>query len=273
MLRPLLTALFATASAASALSGPSETRLPRAAETDAIIRAVCSSRADLGRLKGCKPQVYEGNSASALLSPQFGGILTGVLNGSFTAPNQQEALATFCIESESCSGETVLLRKTRGQWAAVALVPNFVPFDCLTYPRKNGTQAAVCQGESVKGEGFGLALRVFSWAAGQPKVETVARFPYLAYADPKSAQCAGAWEYQPFSWEDYDRNADRVPDLTVLASLDTYAPKAELCGAGMAFDAQPKSGVRRDLTFVWTGITLKPTGQTAATLKKYAAGN
>lgn len=277
MSKPLLpTLLFATASAASALSGPSETRVPRAAETDAIIRAVCSGKADLGRLSGCKQTIYEGRPSPEIRSPKTTLLLFSVLSGSFTAPNQKELLATFCTETESCSGETVLLRQVRGQWQPVSLVPNFLPFHCLTYPRTGGTQAAVCLSENAKNEPLGDALKVASWTGGQPQVETVALFPLLQFRDffaAGSQQCAGRWQYEVHHWDDRDRNADKVPDLTVLASRTVYKGGPELCRAGQGFEAQVGSSARSDLTFVWTGKALQPTGQTAATLKKYAAGN
>lgn len=274
-MRRLLLALLASSATAGALSGPSETPVPRAAETDAIIRAVCSGRADLGRLNGCKQTVYGGRPSSEIRSPKTMLLLTSVLSGSFTTPGQKELLATFCTETESCSGETVLLRQVRGQWQPVSLVPDFLPFNCLTYPKRNGTQAAVCMGENAKNEPIGDALKIASWTGSKLKVETVALFPLLPFRDffkPGSEQCAGRWQYEAFSWDDRDRNADRVPDLTVLASLDTYKPVDGMCGAGMAFDQQPANSVRRDLTFVWTGETLRPTGTTAATLEKYARG-
>ncbi|MDO4245062.1 MAG: hypothetical protein Q4C89_03450 [Deinococcus sp.] len=271
----LLLALLASSATAGALSGPSETRVPRAAETDAIIRAVCSGKADLGRLNGCKQTVYEGRPSSEIRSPKTMLLLTSVLSGSFTTPGQKELLATFCTETESCSGETVLLRQVRGQWQPVSLVPGFLPSKCLTYPRAGGTQAAACLGENARNEPMGNTLKIASWTGGKLKVETVALFPLLEFRDffgKGSQQCAGRWQYETLDWDDRDRNADRVPDLTVLASLDTYKPVDGMCGAGLAFDQQPANSVRRDLTFVWTGETLRPTGTTAATLEKYAKG-
>lgn len=274
-MRRLLLALLASSATAGALSGPSETRVPRAAETDAIIRAVCSGKADLGRLNGCKQTVYEGRPSSEIRSPKTMLLLTSVLSGSFTTPGQKELLATFCTETESCSGETVLLRQVRGQWQPVSLVPDFLPFNCLTYPKRNGTQAAVCMGENAKNEPIGDALKIASWTGSKLKVEAVALFPLLPFRDffkPGSEQCAGRWQYEAFSWDDRDRNADRVPDLTVLASRTVYQGGPELCQAGQGFSARVGSSARRDLTFVWTGETLRPTGTTAATLEKYARG-
>ncbi|WP_414657139.1 hypothetical protein ACINK0_01195 [Deinococcus sp. VB343] len=271
----LLLILLASSATAGALSGPSETRVPRAAETDAIIRAVCSGQADLGRLNGCKQTVYEGRPSSEIRSPKTMLLLTSVLSGSFTAPGQKELLATFCTETESCSGETVLLRQVRGQWQPVSLVPGFLPFNCLTYPKRNGTQAAVCMGENAKNEPIGDALKIASWTGSKLKVETVVLFPLLPFRDffkPGSEQCAGRWQYEAFSWDDRDRNADRVPDLTVLASRTVYQGGPELCQAGQGFSAWVASSARSDLTFVWTGETLRPTGTTAATLEKYAKG-
>ncbi|WP_339095480.1 hypothetical protein WDJ50_12785 [Deinococcus sp. VB142] len=271
----LLLILLASSATAGALSGPSETRVPRAAETDAIIRAVCSGQADLGRLNGCKQTVYEGRPSSEIRSPKTMLLLTSVLSGSFTAPGQKELLATFCTETESCSGETVLLRQVRGQWQPVSLVPGFLPFNCLTYPKRNGTQAAVCMGENAKNEPIGDALKIASWTGSKLKVETVVLFPLLPFRDffkPGSEQCAGRWQYEAFSWDDRDRNADRVPDLTVLASRTVYQGGPELCQAGQGFSAWVASSARSDLTFVWTGETLRPTGTTAATLEKYARG-
>lgn len=271
----LLLALLASSATAGALSGPSETRVPRAAETDAVIRAVCSGKADLGRLNGCKQTVYEGRPSPEIRSPKTMLLFSSVLSGSFTAPGQKELLATFCTETESCSGETVLLRQTRGQWHPVSLVPGFLPFNCLTYPKRNGTQAAVCMGENAKNEPIGDALKIASWTGGKLKVETVALFPLLQFRDffgTGSKQCAGRWQYEAFGWNDRDRNADRVPDLTVLASVTTYQPTPKLCEMGQGFSAQPSGSARSDLTFVWTGETLRPTGTTAATLEKYAGG-
>lgn len=271
----LLLALLASSATAGALSGPSETRVPRAAETDAIIRAVCSGQADLGRLNGCKQTVYEGRPSSEIRSPKTMLLLSSVLSGSFTTPGQKELLATFCTETESCSGETVLLRQVRGQWQPVSLVPGFLPFNCLTYPKRNGTQAAVCMGENAKNEPIGDALKIASWTGSKLKVETVVLFPLLPFRDffkPGSEQCAGRWQYEAFSWDDRDRNADRVPDLTVLASRTVYQGGPELCQAGQGFSAWVASSARSDLTFVWTGETLRPTGTTAATLEKYAKG-
>lgn len=267
---PLL-ALLSFASAQAQFSGPDEARVPRAAETDAIIRAVCSGKADLGRLNGCKQQIFGGQPSELILNSKFSGVLTGVVEGAFTAPGKREMLATFCPETEGCPGETVLLRQSRGQWQPVSLVPNFLPFHCLTYPRKGGTQAAVCLGDSGRKDAIGRALSIASWTGGKLKVETVALFPYLSYAGPQSEQCRGHWEYQPFAWNDRDRNADRAPDLTVLAMLDIYKGGPELCSPGSG-ERQNVGGGRRDLTFVWTGETLKPTGTTAATLEKYARG-
>lgn len=269
-LLPTLLALSVSFAGAQ-VSGPSESRVPRAAETDAIIRAVCSAKADLGRLNGCKQQVYEGRAVEAIQSPKWGAVLSGVHPGSFTGPNQKEVLATFCIESASCSGETVLLRQVRGQWQAVSLVPGFLPFRCLTYPRPGGAQAAVCLGENARGEPFASALKIASWTGGKVKVQTVALFSYLSYANPESEQCKGGWEYRPFSWSDRDRNADRVPDLTLLAMLEIYRAAPELCRPDSP-ERRSVGGGRRDLTFVWTGETLRPTGNTAATLEKYARG-
>ena len=236
----LPTLALAFASAACAVSGPSESRVPRAAETDAVIRAVCSGKADLGRLSGCKQTVYQGRPSSEIRSPKTMLLLSNVLSGSFTAPGQKELLATFCTETESCSGETVLLRQTRGQWQPVSLVPNFLPFNCLTYPKPNGTQAAVCMGENARNEPLGRALKIASWTGGKLKVETLALFPLLQFRDffgPGSQQCAGRWEYEAFNWDDRDRNADRRPDLTVLASRTTYQGGPELCKAGQGFSA------------------------------------
>lgn len=273
-LLPTLLALSVSFAGAQ-VSGPSESRVPRAAETDAIIRAVCSAKADLGRLNGCKQQVYGGFSSSEILSPKTRLTLSTVLAGPFTAANRQELLATFCTETESCSGETVLLRKTRGQWQAVQIVPDFLPFKCLTYSRPGRTQAAVCMGENAKNEPIGDALKIASWTGGKPKVQTVALFPLLQFRDffkPGSEQCAGRWQYEVHAWDDRDRNVDRVPDLSIIATLTTYRTTPDLCEMGQGFDAQTSASVRRDLTFVWTGETLRPTGNTAATLEKYARG-
>lgn len=271
MLRPLLTLALAGVSLASAVSGPSESRVPRAQEADAVIRAVCSGKVDLGRLNGCKQMVYGGRASESIGNAKFGGVLSAVLEGAFTAPGQREMLATFCPETEGCPGETVLLRQVRGQWQPVSLVPNFLPFQCLTYPRKNGTQAAVCLGDSGRRDAIGSALEIASWTGGKLKVETVALFPYLSYANPKSEQCRGRWDYQPHAWSDRDRNADRVPDLSIIATLDIYKGGPELCSPATP-ERLSVGGGRRDLTFVWTGETLRPTGTTAATLEKYAGG-
>ena len=271
----MLLAFLASSATAGALSGPSETRVPRAAETDAVLRAVCSGKADLGRLNGCKQTVYGGRPSSEIRSPKTMLLLSSVLSGSFTAPGRQELLATFCTETESCSGETVLLQRVRGQWQPVSLVPGFLPFNCLTYPRRDGTQAAVCMGENAKNEPIGRALKIASWTGGKLKVETVALFPLLQFRDffkPGSEQCAGRWQYEASSWNDRDRNADRVPDLTVLASRTVYQGGPELCRAGQGFSAQVSSSARSDLTFVWPGETLRPTGTTPDTLEKYARG-
>ena len=83
-----LMALLSFASAQAQFSGPDETRVPRAAETDAIIRAVCSGKANLGRLNGCKQTVYEGRLSSEIRSPRTMLLLSSVLSGSFTAPGQ-----------------------------------------------------------------------------------------------------------------------------------------------------------------------------------------
>ena len=271
MLRLLLTFAFGSASLAAAVSGPSESRVPRAAEADAIIRAVCSGKVDLGRLNKCKQTIYDGRPSSEIRSPKTMLTLSSILPGSFTAPNQREILATFCTETETCSGETVLLRHTRGEWQPVSLVPNFLPFQCLTYPRKNGTQAAVCMGENAKNEPIGRALKMASWTGGKLKVETVALFPYLSYVEPKSEQCQGRWDYQPYAWSDRDRDLSGVPDLSIVAVLDIYKDSPELCTRNTSGRLRVGGG-RRDLTFVWTGETLKPTGTTAATLAKYASG-
>ena len=271
MLRPLLTLALAGVSLASAVSGPSESRVPRAQEADAVIRAVCSGKVDLGRLNGCKQMVYGGRASESIGNAKFGGVLSAVLEGAFTATGQREMLATFCPETEGCPGETVLLRQVRGQWQPVSLVPNFLPFQCLTYPRKNGTQAAVCLGDSGRRDAIGSALEIASWTGGKLKVETVALFPYLSYANPKSEQCRGRWDYQPHAWSDRDRNADRVPDLSIIATLGIYKGGPELCSPATP-ERLSVGGGRRDLTFVWTGETLRPTGTTAATLEKYARG-
>lgn len=270
-----LLALLTVASAGAQFSGPSESRVPRAAEMDAILRAVCSGEARLGRLAGCEQVVYGGFSSSEILGPQTRLTLSTVRSGSFTAAGRTELLATFCTETESCSGETVLLRRTREQWHAVQLVPGFLPGSCLTYPKPGGTQAAVCLSENAKNEPIGSALKIASWTGGKVRVETVALFPLLQFRDffkTGSAQCAGRWQLDPFSWKDHDRNADRVPDLTILASRTTYKGGAEICRAGQGFNAQATNSVRNDLTFVWTGDTLRPTGNTAATLDRYARG-
>lgn len=270
-----LLALTTLSSAGAQVSGPYESRVPRAAETDAIIRVVCAGKADLGRLAGCQQVVYGGRPSSEILGPQTRLTLSTVFPGSFTAPGREELLATFCTETESCSGETVLLQQTKGGWQALGLVPNFLPFKCLTYPRPGGTRAAVCLSESAKNEPIGAALKIASWVGGKVKVETVALFSLLAFRDffkPGSAQCAGRWQLDPFSWDDRDRNADRVPDLTILAARTTYQARPDLCDAGQGFGAQASGSVRSDLTFVWTGEKLRPTGNTAATLDRYAGG-
>lgn len=275
-MRPrLLMTLLALSTSAGAVSGPSGSYVPRAVETDAIIRAICNTEADLDRLKGCKQVIYGGRPSPEILGPQTRLTLSTVFPGSFTALDRTELLATFCTETESCSGETVLLRQTRGQWQAVGLVPGLLAYNCLTYPRPGGTQAAVCLSESAKNEPIGNALKIASWTSGKVKVETVALFPYLAFRDffePGSAQCAGRWELDPFSWDDRDRNADRVPDLTILAMRTTYKARPDLCKGGMGSDKQVSGSVRNDLTFVWTGEALRPTGNTAATLDRYAEG-
>lgn len=264
-----------TVTSAGAVSGPSESRVPRAAEVDAIIRAVCGGKADLGRFAGCKQVVYGGRPSPEILSPQTRLTLSTVFPGSFTAPGRTELLATFCTETETCSGETVLLRQTRGQWQAVGLVPDLIATSCLTYPRPGGTQAAICLSEAARSEPIGDALKIASWTGGKVKVETVALFAMLAFRDffkPGSAQCAGRWQWDPFSWNDHDRNADRVPDLTLLAARTTYQGGPDLCKAGQGFNAQASGSVRNDLTFVWTGETLRPTGNTAAILDRYGRG-
>lgn len=271
----LMLTLLPMTSAGLAVSGPSESRVPRAAEGDAIIRAVCDPRAALGRLKGCKQVSYGGRPIPEILGPQTRLTLSTVFPGSFTAANRQELLATFCTETESCSGETVLLRHTRGQWQAIGLVPGLIATNCLTYPRPGGTQAVVCLSESARNEPIGSALKTASWTGARVKVETVALFPLLAFRDffnPGSAQCAGRWQLDPFSWDDRDRNADRVPDLTILAARTTYQGGPDLCRAGQGFNAQASGSVRNDLTFVWTGETLRPTGNTTAILDRYAKG-
>lgn len=270
-----LLALLTLTSAGAQVSGPYESHVPRAVEVDAIIRAVCDKEANLGRLSGCKQMVYGGRPTPVIVGPKAGLLLSSVLPGTFTAPGRSELLATFCAESSSCSGETVLLRQTKGGWQAVQLVPNFLPFKCMTYPRPGGTQAAVCLSEAARNEPYGDALKIASWTGGKLTVETVALFPSLSSRDffePGSAQCAGRWQLDPFSWDDRDRNADRVPDLTVLASRTTYKARPDLCKEGMGSGKQASGSVRNDLTFVWTGETLRPTGNTAAILDKYARG-
>lgn len=271
----MLLALLTPGFAGAQFSGPSESRVPRAAEGDAIIRAVCVTKADLGRLKGCRQVSYGGRLIPEILGPQTRLTLSTVFPGSFTAPNRQELLATFCTETESCSGETVLLRQTRGQWQAVGLVPGLLASNCLTYPKPGGTQAAICLSESARNEPIGSALKIASWTGGKVKVETVALFPLLSFRGffgPSSTQCAGRWQLDPFSWDDRDRNVDGVPDLTILAGRTTYQGGPDLCKAGQGFNAQASSSVRNDLTFVWTGETLRPTGNTAAVLDRYAGG-
>lgn len=270
-----LLALLTVTSAGAGVSGPSGSRVPRVAEADTVIRAICTTKADLGRPAGCKQVVYGGRPIPEILGPQTRLTLSTVFPVSFTAANRQELLATFCTETESCSGETVLLRHTRGQWQAIQLVPGLIATNCLTYPGPGGTQVAVCLSESAKNEPIGDALKIASWTGGKVKVETVALFPMLAFRDffkPGSAQCAGRWQLAPFSWDDRDRNADRVPDLTILAARTTYKGGPDICKAGQGFNAQTSGSVRNDLTFVWTGETLRPTGTTAATIEKYARG-
>lgn len=264
--------------ACAQFSGPSESRTPRAAEVDAVIQAVCTSKVPLGRLEGCRQVSSVGRPGPELRGPQARLLFSSLLPGTFTAPGRRELLATFCTETESCAGETVLLRRVEGRWVAAELVRGaLLRGPCLTYPRPGGTQAAVCLDESRAGEPLGRALRTVSWSAGKLRVQTAALFPLLGFRDVSgqgSEQCAGRWELEPFSWDDRDRNADGRPDLTLRAILTTYNSRPDLCTLGMGFsgEAQVESSARRDLTFVWTGDTLRATGTTADTLRKYAGG-
>lgn len=276
--RALLGALLVLGAACAQFSGPSESRAPRAAEADAVIQAVCASRVPLGRLRGCRQGSYAGRLSPELRGPQVRLLFSSLLPGTFTAPGRRELLATFCTETEGCAGETVLLRRVKGEWTAVELVRGaLLPGACLTYPRPGGTQAAVCLDESRAGEPLGRALRILSWPAGKLRVQTAALFPLLGFRDffgQGSEQCAGRWELEPSSWDDRDRDADGQPDLTVRALRTIYRSRPDLCTAGQGFygDALAESSVRRDLTFVWTGESLRATGTTADTLRKYAGG-
>ena len=264
--------------ACAQFSGPSGSRTPRAAEADIVIRAVCTAPIDLGRLRGYRQVSYEGRLSPELSSPQVRLLFSSLLPGTFTAPGRRELLATFCTETESCAGETVLLRRVEGRWVAAELVRGaLLPGPCLTYPRPGGTQAAVCLDESRAGEPLGRALRTVSWPAGKLRVQTAALFPLLGFRDffgQGSEQCAGRWELEPFSWDDRDRDADGRPDLTVRATRTIHRSRPDLCTLGQGFygEARVESLVRRDLTFVWTGETLRATGTTADTLRKYAGG-
>ncbi|MFC5848230.1 hypothetical protein [Deinococcus petrolearius] len=264
--------------ACAQFSGPSESRTPRAAEVDAVIRAVCTSKVPLGRLRGCRQVSSGGRPGPELRGPQVRLLFSSLLPGTFTVPGRRELLATFCTETESCAGETVLLRWVEGRWVAAELVRGtLLPGPCLTSPRPGGTQAAVCLDESRAGEPLGRALRTVSWPAGKLRVQTAALFPLLGFRDffgRGSEQCAGRWELEPFSWDDRDRDADGRPDLTVRVTHTTYRSYPGLCTLGMGFSggALAERSVRRDLTFVWTGDTLRATGTTADTLRKYAGG-
>lgn len=270
-----LLALLTLGSTCAQFSGPDESRAPRSAENEQLNRVVCAAGVLLGKLRACAPKLWPGASETQVAGPNGAFYLAQLLPGSFTAAGRTELLATFCTETETCSGETVLLRQTRGQWQAVQLVPGFLPSTCLTYPKPGGTQAAVCLSENAKNEPIGRALKIASWMGGQVKVETVALFPLLYFRDffsPGSAQCAGRWQLGPFSWNDRDRNADGVPDLTLLTIRNVYHPGEQLCDAGMGFDGTVQSSSRADFTFVWDGAALRPTGQTPALLRKYARG-
>lgn len=278
--RALLGALLGLGlgAAGAQFSGPSESRTPRAAEVDAVIRAVCMSRVPLGHLDGCRQVSSGGRPGPELRSPQARLLFSSLLPGTFTAPRRRELLATFCTETEGCAGETVLLRWVEGRWVAAEPVRGaLLAGPCLTYPRPGGTQAAVCLDESRAGEPLGRALRTVSWPAGKLRVQTAALFPRLGFRDAfgqGSEQCAGRWELEPFSWDDRARDADGRPDLTLRATLTTYSRRPDLCTLGMGFsgEALAERSVRRDLTFVWTGDTLRATGTTADILRKYAGG-
>lgn len=264
--------------ACAQFSGPSESRTPRAAEVDAVIRAVCTSKVPLGRLRGCRQVSSGGRPGPELRGPQVRLLFSSLLPGTFTAPGRRELLATFCTETESCAGETVLLRRVEGRWVAAELVRGaLLAGACLTYSRPGGTQAAVCLDESRAGEPLGRALRTVSWPAGKLRVQTAALFPLLGFRDFSgrgSEQCAGRWEVTPLSWDDRDRNADGRPDLTVPAIRVIFHSRPNLCKAGQGFygEVQVERSMRRNLTFVWTGDTLRATGTTADTLRKYAGG-
>ena len=115
--RALLGALLGLilGTACAQFSGPSESRTPRAAEVDAVIRAVCTSKVPLGRLRGCRQVSYAGRLGPVLQNAQVRLLCSSLLPGTFTAPGRRELLATFCTETESCAGETVLLRRMKGE--------------------------------------------------------------------------------------------------------------------------------------------------------------
>jgi hypothetical protein len=259
--------LLSSVAGAQQFSGPSETRAPRNAEAIALSKAVCESKIWLGPLSGCTVFTYPGSSTPEVRGKKLRFIPTAVLFGSFSAPNTREVLAQFCTETESCLSDAVLLRRDGRSWKALGYVQGFDLGRCLTYPTRPGQSAATCLGSEDLGT---ASLRVASWRTGRLNIQTFARFGLLRFAPQASEQCRTGYQVEPALWEDGDRNADGMPDLTLTVFLASVELAGRPCDQVSQGPELPRKSTRIDLPFYWTGATLVPAAATRQFIRRYS---
>ena len=128
---------------------PRDSKPLSALEARSWIRSTCNVGSTAFAWRGCKLDQIDGRDYLVLKDTSFFAAVS-VVTGSFTAPNQREALVMYLEqETECCRTVDVLLRYQRGQFRPVMLVKGSIGAGCLLFRLLSRRDALGCAGKAV----------------------------------------------------------------------------------------------------------------------------
>ena len=245
------------------------------AERRIWIRATCNRGAADFEWRGCNLGQIDGKDYLIDSKNDSFYAAATVITGSFTAPNQREALVTYLYqEIECCRTVDVLLRYQRGQYRPVMMIKDDFGAGCLRFRLRSRRDALGCARQSNSaGGGYGAysyagvqSTTLFRNEVSSKMLLDAVGYPPICDENPRADTEAPFGRIDIRAWGKTDANRDGTLDL--IMTIGERRWKSSTTAAACKEDPPLKTW---RVTLIASDSGLQPTEASRLILKRINA--